>query len=85
MAAFGESFWWQAGALAAAVLALHVRAELKQAGRVPTDWRVWREIAASIAVCVLLFALASGGRGCAGSTSPDDEWPLDAADPFGRD
>lgn len=74
----GFTFWGQAGALALAVLALYLRDW-------PRTWRAWREVLAAIAVSVALFALISGGRGCAGpSPLRHDIEVEDAPDPFGR-
>jgi hypothetical protein len=74
-------FWLQAGLLALVVVALHL-------------WRRWRwdpdpprEIVASVVLWVLLFALVSGGRGCAPALhDPADAVPTQdlPPDPFGR-
>jgi hypothetical protein len=79
------SFMAQAGALACAVAALHIAQDRRQAGAWPNTWRQWREIAASVVLCVALFALISGGRGCApASPLRHDSHVEDAPDPFGR-
>ena len=83
MTAFFASFWLQAGALAAALLLLHVVGDWRDTGAPPWRWRQWREIAASILVCVAVFALITGGRGCTSGRDAGEE-PVDAPDPFGR-
>lgn len=83
MAAFFSSFWPQAGALAGLLLVLHVVGDWRDTGRPPWRWRQWREVIASIVVCVALFAAISGGRGCTAGRD-DGKAPLEEPHPPGK-
>lgn len=83
MTQFFASFWPQAGALAALVLLLHLVGDWRDAGRPPWRWAQWRETIASVVVCVALFALVSGGRGCAPGRDSLEE-PIEAPSPPGK-
>lgn len=77
-------FWAQAGLLAVALILIHLRNGGQWQSPLSSHWL--REVAASVLVCVALFALVSGGRGCAPSSSAiESEHDLtDSPDPFGR-
>lgn len=83
MSAYFSSFWLQATALAALVVALHLLGDWRDTGRPPRRWVQWREVIASVVVCVALFALISGGRGCAAGRD-DLEEPAEAPHPPGK-
>lgn len=82
-AAFVSSFWLQAGTLAVLLLVLHVVGDWRDTGAPPRRWRQWREAFASIVVCVALFGVVTGGRGCTAGRD-DGEAPLEEPHPPGK-